>query len=243
MNDTKTRVERVFSYRMIRGLVGLIALGIAVVTAIVSGEALGSISASYHTDAQDLFVGLLFIISAFLGAYKGSPHSETRNWIEYGSAKVASFTVFLVAIFPTETTKCGLPDSSCVPDYIQNIASLLYTTPATIHSLSAIVFFLMLFSIMVVFTLRAWGKKKGACRSVVYAVCCLVMLISLVFVSVSRDASLPGYGGAFWAEFFALAAFGFGWLYSGLYEWLGNRRWWLDCPGWLLAIQARYLNR
>ncbi len=228
MNDTKTAVERVFSYRTIRGLVGFIALGIALVTAIVAGEAIGSISASYHTDAQDLFVGFLFIVSGFLGAYKGS------NWIEYGSAKVASLTAFLVAVFPTGSPKCG-PD--CVPDYVQDIASLLYTTPATIHSFSTIVFFLMLFSIMVVFTLRAWGKKNGACRSVVYAVCCLSMLIALVFASASRDASLSDYGGVFWAEFVALSAFGIGWLYSGLYEWLENR-WWPSCPGWLIAMQS-----
>jgi hypothetical protein len=179
----------------------------------------------------------LFIVSAFLGAYKGSPHSGARKWItgiEYGSAKVASLTAFLVAVFPTGSPKCG-PD--CVPDYVQDIASLLYTTPATIHSFSTIVFFLMLFSIMVVFTLRAWGKTDGACRSVVYAVCCLSMLIALVIASVSRDASLSDYGGVFWAEFVALSAFGIGWLYSGLYEWLENR-WWPSCPGWLIAMQS-----
>ncbi|MEM7432630.1 MAG: hypothetical protein AAF351_11945 [Pseudomonadota bacterium] len=76
-------VTQAFSYHTIRGLVGLIALLIAGVAAILSGPTLGSISASYHFDAQDVFVGSLFIVSAFLGAYNGSPHATETHLIEF----------------------------------------------------------------------------------------------------------------------------------------------------------------
>ena len=53
--------DRVFSYRILRGIVGAIALTLAVVTAWFSGTLLDSVSAAYHTDGQDVFVGALFV--------------------------------------------------------------------------------------------------------------------------------------------------------------------------------------
>ena len=64
--------NRTFDYVTLRLLVGLIAFAIPLVVSFLARPtALESISASYHTDAQDAFVGMLFIVAAFLAAYRG----------------------------------------------------------------------------------------------------------------------------------------------------------------------------
>lgn len=222
MVSSEEKVARPFSYHTIRGLVGLIALLIATVAAVISGADLGSISASYHYDSQDIFVGSLFVVSAFLGAYNGSPRLGKARWVELGAAKVASFSVFLVALFPTIGIGCPPDNRSCAPEYVRIISEGLGTEASAIHGGAAIVFFAMLFVIMLMFVVRA--RKKGApTRAAVYLVCCVGMIASLGFVIFARDPAQGTYGGVFWSEFFALMFFGFGWLYSGLYEWMGER--------------------
>ncbi len=242
MNDQVDTTRRPFSYHTLRGMVGFIALLIAVVTAVVAGKALGSISASYYTQAQDLFVGWLFIVSAFLWAYRGSPNVAVdqvgQRRLEWISAKAGAFAVFCVAIFPTKSPDCPKTDPNCdAPEYVVGIAESIGTTPADIHAVTAGVFFAALFIIMCIFAWRAWHKPKGACRAVIYALCCIGMLASTSFVLLDRDALLPDFGDVYWAEFWALVSFGIGWLYSGIYEWLSARGLSFDCPSWLTDLQ------
>ena len=238
MKDRITNTRRPFSYHTLRGMVGLIALSIAAATAIIAGETLGSISASYHTQAQDLFVGWLFIVSAFLLAYRGSPNTPQRNWLEWGAAKAGALAVFCVALFPTKAARCPIDAPNCAaPDYVVQIAGAIGTTPADLHAIVAIVFFAALFLIMSIFAWRAWHKPDGACRAVVYALCCIGMLASTSLVLLHRNAMAPDFGGVYWAEFWALVSFGIGWLYSGVYEWLGLKGISAPCPGWLSGMQ------
>lgn len=88
--------RRVFSHLTMRFIVGLIAIALANIVVQVADQRLTSISASYHTDAQDLFVGSLFVIGAFLLAYHG--HSTTQCW----ASKIAAVAAVLVALFPTK---------------------------------------------------------------------------------------------------------------------------------------------
>ena len=58
--------DKVFDYRALRLLMGLIAFTLPFVVILFSSvDDLSSISASYHTKARNVFVGLLFVVSAF----------------------------------------------------------------------------------------------------------------------------------------------------------------------------------
>jgi hypothetical protein len=69
----------VFDYHTIRLLIGLIALFFPWVVSIRAAKITPSISWSYYTDARDLFVGLLFVIGAFLISYKGHKPILKKN--------------------------------------------------------------------------------------------------------------------------------------------------------------------
>jgi hypothetical protein len=68
---SSTQANLAFDYHAIRLMIGLIALLFPWIVSIRSFQINDSISWSYHTDARDLFVGLLFVIGAFLMSYKG----------------------------------------------------------------------------------------------------------------------------------------------------------------------------
>ncbi len=109
-DDVSTpRVERpVLDYRLLRLLVGLIAFFLPFAVSLYSSISLSSISASYHTEAQDVFVGALFIISAFLFAYNGHSLREAL------ASKVASLATILVAMFPTACDVCETDITSII---------------------------------------------------------------------------------------------------------------------------------
>ena len=96
----KQAVSAVFDYRGLRLLMGLIALSLPVIVSVLAGKSLTSISASYYSDARDMFVGLLFVVGSFLFAYNG--HAE----IESIASKVASVAALFVASFPTACDGC-----------------------------------------------------------------------------------------------------------------------------------------
>lgn len=92
--------DAVFDYRALRLLVGLIALILPVIVVLIASTSLSSISASYYTEARDVFVGALFIIGALLLAYNG--HTSMEKWVSKGAA----FASVFAAIFPTTCDLC-----------------------------------------------------------------------------------------------------------------------------------------
>ncbi|MDJ0862068.1 MAG: DUF998 domain-containing protein, partial [Gammaproteobacteria bacterium] len=92
---TATTRNPVFDYRALRLLMGIIAFSLAPLVTIIALKLLPSVSASYYTDAQDVFVGLLFVVGAFLWAYNGHTLPQTIT------SKIASIAAVLVALFPT----------------------------------------------------------------------------------------------------------------------------------------------
>ena len=68
---TTNNSSAVFDYRALRLLVGLIAFALPIVVSLLSIKTLPSISASYHAEGRDAFVGMLFVVGAFLWAYNG----------------------------------------------------------------------------------------------------------------------------------------------------------------------------
>ena len=196
---TSSNNRKVFDYRALRLLVGIIAFAIPICVTIISSDPLSSISSSYFTKARDVFVGMLFIVSAFLWAYNG--HSKTQSY----TSKIASISAVLVAVFPTVCDKCET------------------STTSIIHYVSAII----LFSMLTYFCLgpfrnntKGKGGKKGR-RSTIYLICGLVMVGSMVGLGICEfalsDDLMVTLRITYWAETVALFSFGCAWMVAGKY--------------------------
>ena len=191
----------VFDYRALRLLMGLIALALPFVVTALSTTDLSSISASYYTEARDAFVGMLFVVSAFLWAYNGHAPAEGR------ASKIASLAAILVALFPTACDSCK-----------SGIVSV-------IHYLSAGT----LFSILAYFCFRFFRKNtKGQLRmskkwrrDKIYLACGTVMVACMLIAAVANltlsQETLNAWQVTYWAEAVALGAFGVAWIVAGKY--------------------------
>lgn len=189
----------VFDYRALRLLVGCIAFALPIIVSVASSTPLSSISAAYHTEARDLFVGLLFFVSAFLWAYNGHTPREAR------ASKIASLAAILVAIFPTSCDTCATD------------------LKAVIHYGAAVTLFAILqyfcFGPFRKDTKGQTGKKR--LRGKIYFGCGAIMLACIlsagaaeIMQSSEAAQTLPI---KYWAEFVALAAFGVAWIVAGKY--------------------------
>ena len=194
---TNSNSGKVFDYRALRLLVGIIAFAIPICVTIISSSPLSSISASYFTEARDVFVGMLFIVGAFLWAYNGHSKPQSR------ASKAAAISAILVALSPTVCNNCEMSVSS------------------VIHYVSAGI----LFSILTYFCLGPFRKnikgqrgKKGR-RSSIYLVCGLIMLVSILGLLICEFALSDDLKATlritYWAETVALFSFGCAWMVAG----------------------------
>ena len=176
-------------------IVGLIALSMANLTSFFAATPITSISASYYEGgwSQNIFVGFLFAISAFLFAYNG----ETRRQMVL--SKVAACAALGVAMFPC---KCKT-HAEIVPH---------------VHGISAAVMFLILAFFCYVFYQRAMGKghTQAKRRAYVYAISGIAIIASILVLAIdgltggavsSKIVRLTFYG-----ERTGLIAFGISWL-------------------------------
>jgi hypothetical protein len=189
----------VFDYRTLRLLMGIIALALPLVVRMISNTALPSVSDYYYTEARDVFVGMVFVVSAFLWAYRG--HSLTQNYV----SKVASLAAILVALYPTACENC---EPSAV---------------SVVHYLAAAI----LFSILSYFCLgpfryntRGQGGKKER-RARVYLICGWLMIACMLTAAAAAVEIYVFHGELatdlnviYWAEAIALGAFGVEWIVS-----------------------------
>jgi protein-S-isoprenylcysteine O-methyltransferase Ste14 len=204
-----------FDYRALRLLVGCIAVSIPIIVTIIAKTELASISASYYTDARDAFVGLLFVVAAFLWAYNG--HTKHQKI----SSKIASIAAIGVAVFPTT---CDMT----VFHHVCDVNSGSFSGAA--HYVFAAILFIVLSIFCFVFFQQGLkdqdGKKKR--RSRIYFICGVVMVVAmllLVSTNVFDYAAKFGWTSVvFWAEAAALIAFGVAWIVAGkAIPWLVNK--------------------
>lgn len=189
----------VFDYRALRLLMGIIALALPFVVIFLSSGKLSSISASYHAEARDAFVGMLFVVSAFLFAYNGHSSKESI------ASKAASLAAISVALFPTSC-------NDCMPDI---------TT--TLHLLSAaLLFSILTYFCFVPFRNNTKGQpgKKGL-RSKIYFACGWIMIGCMLSILLGKliltEDEMKAIRLMFLAEATSLCAFGFAWIVSGKY--------------------------
>ena len=187
----------VFDYRALRLMMGMIAMSLPFVVTYRAQEPLSSISASYHTSARDLFVGQLFVVGAFLWAYRGQSQFQAM------ASRLASLAAVCVALFPT-------------PDQGESTSATGY-----IHFGAAGVLFLILtYFCFVPFLGDTWGAGiKQMRRAIVYLFCGCVMLLSMAILLYSWLAMDPEVVAqkrlVYYGEAAALIAFGFAWMVSG----------------------------
>ncbi len=156
-----------------------------------------SMSAYYYTDMQNIFVGALVTIGAFLLAYKGRDKKEAR------AGTIAGISAVIVGLFPTIP-----PDGhvTIISELHIGFAALLYLTLAYIS--------------IWLFTRREDGpRQRDRARNAVYRVCGWTIVGCLVLIAVAEDhfvrAHVGAYRPGFWLESLATVAFGISWLTKG----------------------------
>lgn len=176
-------------------MVGVVALSLPILTRILAGERLESISASYYAGglSQAIFIGFLFAAASFFLAYNGKSGGELL------ASKVSALAGLCVALFPCA---CGGRAVS-VPH---------------VHYAAAAILFICLAFLCYCFWRRAWAKghPQAKARGVIYVTCGLIMSVALLTLVIDTVAG----GGlhhrvtrlTYYVEFTSLVAFGFSWL-------------------------------
>ena len=182
-------------HRLIKLMVGVIAVSLALFMQLASGVELKSISESYHYRARDWFVGLLFAVGVLFVSFTGQSARERKLTI------LASLCAILVAVAPCECER----DASFIS---------IFHFPAAAGVFAIMGYFCWRFR-------RTADSKKDKYpeakrRAYVYTAClagmivCGLMAIAYAIAREAIDAAVPSY--VFWLEAVGLISFGVSWL-------------------------------
>lgn len=211
--QSQPSLERQFNHKAMRRFVGITAIVLWPTVMVLSGRSgdLTSISISYWTDARDVFIGALFAIGFFLFAYNGA--GGRRAW-EYGLSKAACLFSVCIALFPTD----GFPmEASPVASWVGWVAGLFGVATRSIHFASAVLLFVCLIGLMVIFSFRARSKGK-ATRSRFYMIVAILMGCGIVIGYPMGKCVFHAEKTVLYVEIWCLTLFGAGWLRAGLYK-------------------------
>jgi len=200
---------RVINYKRMRLVIGLIAFLMPIAVWLLSGyPGLSSISISYWTNSQDIFVGSLFAVGFFMMAYNGSGRCERlEKWL----SRAACLFAIGIALFPTRDFNHQI---ACAPKWILYIS---HNKPHVIHYTAAISLFICLFLMLIFFSFRASRKGKNG-RSMTYLGFSLGMAIGMPALYYILDKCLDRYDALFYVEWLGLGLFGAGWFIAGAYK-------------------------
>ncbi len=202
--STEAAPQRQINHKMMRVIVGLIALLLSPVVYFLSGKGseLSSISISYWTDARDVFVGSLIAVGFFLSAYNGAGRGRD---CEYYLSKLACIFAIGVALIPTK----GFSQADVPSAWVQTIADSIGFESRAIHITCAVLLFVCLIFMMWFFSVRAKAKKKPT-RAIIYRSIAVLMVLGIVGFLL--------LGNHFYAEVWGLSFFGLGWFVAGCYK-------------------------
>ncbi len=203
--------KRQINYKVMRVIVGVVALLLSPTVWFLSDSETGltSISFSYWTDSRDIFVGSLIAVGFFLSAYNGSGNG--RDW-EYRLSKLACIFAICVAFFPTS----GKSIEHVPAHWVQTIAGLFGLQPCSVHYTAAILLFTCLIAMMWFFSIRAKSKGKPG-RANFYRIVSILMVVGIVGLFLLGEI-LKLDDMLFWIEVWGLSLFGIGWLVAGSYK-------------------------
>jgi hypothetical protein len=224
--------DMVFNPKTLRLLVGLIAFWLPWVVIFFASQVTSSISASYHTNVRDLFVGALFVIGALFVAYNGHQvvldeknvgrfwqwlggfwkdavqfRIRERTYEERVVSLVGGLAAILAALFPTACDECTI-----------DLKSRVHGIAAVILFAGVVYFCLVGFLDQVKDALRQTWQKGGRAklRAWIYLVCGVSIIVIMVAALAAPHALTAeiarGRSIMFWAETAALALFGFAWM-------------------------------
>lgn len=226
--NNQEKSMRIINHKTMRRRIGYIALVMPFAVWLFSKPELlsqdlilTSISISYWTTTDDIFIGCLFAVGFFLAAYNGTGSCKRDS--EFWLSKIAFVSAIGLALFPT----CGFDDPArpleCVlegaPSWIMSIS---FNHPNWLHYTFTISLFICLFCLLVIFSFRASRKgalgdtkeHKGASRRsweyLLYGLGMFPGMLVLLFILDTPDK-------VFYVEFFGLFLFGIGWLRAGWY--------------------------
>lgn len=201
MNKGNRESDQLHSYLALRNAIGWIGILLPFVLMVGSVIVFGckgiltTISQYYYSGMRDVMVGALCAIALFLFFYKGYDRFDDI------AGNLAGIFALGIALFPT--VKSGPND-----------------VPATIHFISATLFFITLaaFSLFLFTRKGPNPTRRKLLRNKIYIACGILMLICLIAILVFFNFladDLPESTFVFWAETIALVSFGISWLTKG----------------------------
>jgi hypothetical protein len=214
--DPKKETPLVITYLTMRRLIGFLGVSLPFVLIIGStliggcSQVLGSISAYYHSNMRDLFVGILCAVAFFLFSHGG------YEIMDYITVKLASIFALGVAFFPVSADSMT---GRCIVQSVNDNKMI-----SAIHLICAALFFISLSYIsMFQFTKTRKNKKKITeqkfKRNIIYRVCGAVMIICILLITVYElflnGTEIEKFDPVFWLETLALVSFGFSWIVKG----------------------------
>lgn len=204
----KKKVSEVqqIDHRIIKLIVGLVAVGLAPAVYWLTQTELHSVSASYYyPSSRDSFVGSLFVVGALFSSFTGATCAERLLTL------VASALAVIVALNP-----CGCGPTS-------DAGSALHF-PAAISLFGILAYFCWAFRKRARSKLNDYPKQANR-RANLYMVCfggiVLMMALALMYKipQADMDMTYPNY--IFWVEALGLVSFGVSWLTaSRIIPWL-----------------------
>ena len=204
-------LDRQINYKVMRIIVGIIALLLSPTVWILSGvgSEMTSISISYWTDSRDIFVGSLVAVGFFLSAYNGSGNGRDLG---YALSKAACVFAICVAFFPTG----GFSKADIPAQWILAIADAIGLAPKTIHLIAAVLLFACLIVLMWTFSKRAKSKGKPG-RARLYRGISILMGTGMIGIYLLGKV-IEIDDTFFWVEYWGLTLFGIGWIAAGSYK-------------------------
>ena len=190
-----------FNVNRLRCFVGHLAFWLPWIVVLILGHFPQSISSTYYTHAGAVFMIILGACSVFLMFYDG--YDKVDDILN----TIAGIFGLLICLFPCEYNAERVGTFQ-VPVEIS----------ATIHNVSAVVFFAILAYVSLFQFTKSNGNmtEKKKKRNVIYRVCGVGMIASFATLL------LPSFYVQVWlTEMFALSFFGISWLTkANAYKWL-----------------------
>ncbi len=219
------RVLYVRSYLLIRKIVGI--LGIVLPVVLIAGEAFflrgpvqvrGSLSAYYHTDMRDVFVGALCVIGFLLLTYMAGQRTTWDFWLSC----VAGAAVLGVTFLPTQRPGLSEDDPLCGVTPEPTGCSPIQqawgeTLVSVLHFVSAFVFIVALAAICFLFARRARVFDNDLAVATFTAGCGWAIVVSLVWIGLGMvvDLQIGQLTALYVGEVVSVWAFGAAWLVKG----------------------------
>lgn len=205
------------TYLKLRTNIGILGISLPIIVWLIhfmlTGEGvLDSISAYYHTEMRNVFVGILSTIGFFLLTYDPAfVDPKYRGQKDHKLGLWAGLSAILAAIFPTAPNLSPLS----ISDQWFNV----------IHMISAsLLFMLLIYFSIGLFTLGDTSDPAKQNRNNVYIWSGIVMAASILLMAIYWGldyfnfdiiSSLEAYSPIFWLEGVALIAFGIAWFVKG----------------------------